>query len=309
VGELEAKACELNPDIILVTETWARPELPDAFFSLPGYKLQTDLRKDREDTANGVGGGLIVYTRTGLVILPFDTQCNFHQHCSFSVKSGSDILNIILLYRPPTSGPNSVLDLEHLINSAPKETVIFGDFNLPQIDWANGQAPNRLNNIIDVCSDKFFNQLVEFPTHLKGNVLDLILTNTPGRVAEIREEGRLSRSDHIMIAANIMVTKPPETTIEQVPNWAKADWVGLKRQLSRAGLTRQMEEAPVEEAWEILKNALLRSVEENVPKKPRRSKNKNPWMNRDILRALRRKKQLWTYQRNTRRWKKQSKTS
>jgi exonuclease III len=61
LGELTAVSQDLNPDIILLTETWCNDKIPDAALSLEGYRLETELRKDRTDTGNGVGGGLLVY--------------------------------------------------------------------------------------------------------------------------------------------------------------------------------------------------------------------------------------------------------
>ncbi len=41
--------------------------------------------------------------------------------------------------------------------------------------------------------------MVEFPTYLKDNVLDLKITNIPERVVDVTEERQLGRSDHVMI--------------------------------------------------------------------------------------------------------------
>ena len=47
-------------------------------------------------------------------------------------------------------------------------------------------------------------QLVKFPTHLKGNILDLVLTNIPERVTEVEEVGRLGSSDHMAILTEVI---------------------------------------------------------------------------------------------------------
>jgi hypothetical protein len=62
IDELKAITQELEPDIILLTETWCNNSVGNAALSLENYKLETELRKDRCDTANGVGGGLLVYS-------------------------------------------------------------------------------------------------------------------------------------------------------------------------------------------------------------------------------------------------------
>ena len=54
--ELNVQAVDLNPDIILLTETWCNQSVSDATLTIPNYHLETELRRDREDTTNGVGG-------------------------------------------------------------------------------------------------------------------------------------------------------------------------------------------------------------------------------------------------------------
>ena len=47
------------------------------------------------------------------------------------------------------------------------------------------------------------------------------------------------------------------------------------------------------EAWDIFKEQLNKVVDDNVPVRRRRNHNRPAWLSRDILRAIRRKKQLW----------------
>ncbi len=90
---------ELEPDIILLTETWCNSSIGNAALSLENYKLETELRKDRCDTANGVGGGLLVYAKNNLQILPSDlTDNNFNQFYSFSIATKSEKFDMFLIY-------------------------------------------------------------------------------------------------------------------------------------------------------------------------------------------------------------------
>ena len=69
LNKLASCAAEERPDFILLTETWCNASINNAALSLPGYQLETDLRKDRENTANGIGGGLLVYTKNGIKVV------------------------------------------------------------------------------------------------------------------------------------------------------------------------------------------------------------------------------------------------
>jgi hypothetical protein len=114
---------ELEPDIILVTETWCNSSIENAALSLENYKLETELRKDRCDTANGVGGGLLVYAKNNIQLLPSDlTDSNFNQFCSFSISTKSEKLDVFLIYRPPSSGQNNLTELCEIVRKADKNT-------------------------------------------------------------------------------------------------------------------------------------------------------------------------------------------
>jgi hypothetical protein len=87
INELACVASDAKPDIILVTESWCHERISDAYLAIPGFQLQPELRVDRMDTANGIGGGLLVYSRDGLDILPCDKVLNFNQYAKFTVKN------------------------------------------------------------------------------------------------------------------------------------------------------------------------------------------------------------------------------
>jgi len=53
----------------LVTESWCNSDVSNAFLSIDGYEIIPDLRMDRENTAGGRGGGLLVYARESVKIL------------------------------------------------------------------------------------------------------------------------------------------------------------------------------------------------------------------------------------------------
>jgi len=207
--------------------------------------------------------------------------------------TGKDQTTITLLYRPPSAGPDSIEGISELIRTCIGNNIFISNFNLPHINWGTYQAAGRAADLVEVCNDKFFEQLVDFPTHIKGNTLDLILTNIPGRISDIEDVGRLGRSDHVMIMLKLETWAHDVPSEQMVPNWRRADWDGLKRTVEQADLAGKMEEANAEQAWNIFKDTVLAAVQNNVPMKPRRTGNKPAWLTRDIIRALRRKRRIW----------------
>jgi len=46
-------------------------DIQDSILSLTNYELINELKCDWIDTANGIGGGLLVNAKSGLMILPY----------------------------------------------------------------------------------------------------------------------------------------------------------------------------------------------------------------------------------------------
>ena len=61
-------------------------------------------------------------------------------------------------------------------------------------------------------------QLLTFPTHTKGNCLDLVISNSPGLVKEVKDAGRLGKSDHVMleIVMSIGATRQEEEVSQKL---------------------------------------------------------------------------------------------
>jgi Reverse transcriptase (RNA-dependent DNA polymerase)/Endonuclease-reverse transcriptase len=284
---------DLKPDLLFITESWCNDNVTNAYLTIPGYQLAPDLRYDRADTCSGIGGGLLVYAKTGMQILSVETNVNFNQHVGFKLVTDTDTLNFILIYRPPRHHPESMINLAQLIRNVPVNTVMVGDFNLPGLDWVKGEARGAgADEVLEACNEKFLEQLVDFPTHLKGNTLDLILTNVPERFLDISNAGRLGTSDHYMILAEFAIGKKQEESASLVRNWWKADWEAMKQELSRESW-EGLDQKSASEAWQQFKDRIENIVERHVPMKPRGRPGRPPWMTREILRAVRRKRRIW----------------
>jgi exonuclease III len=112
INELRAVTADERPDVILLSETWCNGEIGNGELELDGYQLETDCRRDRTDTTNGIGGGLLAYSKSGLAtrtITRFNDN-KFNQFCAFKLLTTKP-LNIILLYRPPNSGMDNIDEL------------------------------------------------------------------------------------------------------------------------------------------------------------------------------------------------------
>jgi hypothetical protein len=129
-------AQDSKPDIILLTETWCNSTISDASLALLDYNLECDLRRDRSDTAAGIGGRLLVYSKKELRILPIDKYDDkeFNQFCAFKISTTGEQLNLILTYRPPSSPQTNSVALCEILRKMDDNTILIGDINMPGID-------------------------------------------------------------------------------------------------------------------------------------------------------------------------------
>ena len=69
------------------------------------------------------------------------------------------------------------------------DIYIVGDFNYPEIDWdlgnTSGDAGTTGQDLMEFLDRNFLTQVVNQPTR-EGNTLDLVFTNVPRYVTEVR---------------------------------------------------------------------------------------------------------------------------
>ncbi len=205
-----------------------------------------------------------------------------------------------LIYRPPSAQAESISELATVVREAGKNSILFGDFNLPDIEWELGTARGRAAELLEAVQDNMMEQLVDFPTHIKENMLDLLLTNIPDRVEEVTDAGRLGKSDHVIIVTKIEVGRDSEEEKEPLPDWRRADWDTMRDELSNINWRARLERKKTSDAWRTFVGTVTRLVEKHVPPRRRRNPNRPAWMTREILRAVRKKKRLWKVVRNNR---------
>ena len=95
--------------------------------------------------------------------------------------------------------------LEEIVSSN-HETIIFGNFNLPYIDWVSltSQAPG--NKLTEFIADKGIIQYVREPTRV-NNILDLVKSTEERLVGNILVGNKLGGADHNMVEFTIKVPR------------------------------------------------------------------------------------------------------
>ncbi len=145
IDELCCVADSVKPDLILVTESWCNGDISDAYLGIDGYELLPDLRQDRENTAKGRGGGLLVFARSSVKVLKLDNNIMFQQYCKFMI----DDVTVYLVYSSPSSPPEAIVELENLVKSVSRNSILIGDFNMPDIDWEAWTGARKSAGFLD----------------------------------------------------------------------------------------------------------------------------------------------------------------
>ena len=161
-----------NFHVLALSETWLSSRILDKEIVPFGYTIY---RSDRESR----GGGVLV--------------CTSHTTPSRLIKSHSsiDMVSIEILsspsivfccvYIPPGCADSHFISVVHAIDDLAlsfERLIIVGDFNLRDVNWQCLSASTHLSNVFcDLIFQHNLSQLIQMPTHIKGNTLDLLITN------------------------------------------------------------------------------------------------------------------------------------
>ena len=135
--------------------------------------------------------------------------------------------------------------------------------------------------------------MVDFPTHEKGNILDVVFTDRPELVLDTEAIGYLGKSDHTILAIEINSGIRYTNNNEQQLDWGKADNNGLSNYLNNMNWSDSLQNQNVEDSWNKLKDTLHEGIARFVPSRDRKSPDCPKWFNKHIKKLTRKKQKLW----------------
>ena len=112
---------------------------------------------------------------------------------------------------------------------------------------------------------------------------------------DVQKLGYLGTGDHMMLEASLVGPGQVVETTELVPDWRKADLVGMKDAIANIDWKEEFGENNGTDCMDTLYKVLDREMDKFVPKKLRRADQKPIWFNKNILRLIRKKKRLWQW--------------
>ena len=87
-------------------------------------------------------------------------------------------------------------------NKAITKHILIGDFNLDTVNWNDICTNNSLHRkFLTLFEDNCLTQLLHSPTHYRGNLLDLVLTDAPQIIKNIyiADHDKFVKSDHYAV--------------------------------------------------------------------------------------------------------------
>ena len=291
MSELRA-VIEINkPDVVALTETWTNSDISNEFLHIDGYEILE--REDRVDTSRGRGGGILLYVRKGVCAWKEDVGGEFCQCVCVKLKGHNEELSVYVVYRSPNSTRENDEMLCSMMNSLRGQFVVVGDFNFPGIRWEMGGSDARSRAFYDTVEDNYMVQHIAESTHVKGNILDLLISNEADVVQEVRMEGRLASSDHELIEADLILETLTSHSDETQRDFAKGKYREMRQHAADIRWEEEMENLGVEDSWSFVKRSLEEMTEKFVPLRRKRSNRSPPWMNGEVRKAVREKKKAW----------------
>lgn len=322
--ELQCIVSEFSYDIIAVNEV--KPKngkiASKDTLKLDGYEFFSN------DFDQGDTRGVCIYVKKHLSATQL-TPNNSHQF-SDSVwvcvkdSSGSNESLFGCIYRSGTIATAKKYDkglLEQLLwassdcNQARK--IIIGDFNYPNVNWSpepsiSSVIPSNSNSrtlssehiFVECIRDTFFHQLITEETRFRNessSVLDLLFTNEPSVVEQIRYLEPLGASDHGGISFKVPVESSPLPRCKRLL-YNRGNYDKLRSLLSINWDSILEDANNLQETYDLFERILQDGITACIPTKktPSITSNKPLWMVPDAIKSSKVKRHLWAKYKQTR---------
>ena len=177
-----------------------------------------------------------------------------------------------LIYIPPNSSITQYENLFNFLNSTNIDSVnliVLGDFNIPDIDWNTLSGfPPVSRQFCDFVFDSGLSELINCPTHIHGNILDLLLTNCEELIQciSVDNQSSLLPSDHHSIIFKIALTKPPtKISCYYIFNYSKGNYDGLHEYLMYSDFSFCSQSHNVEAVWLYIEDVINTAMRLYIP--------------------------------------------
>ena len=234
---------------------------------IPGYSI---FRQDRDSH----GGGIFLIVHDSIPARRISPPTPL-EAIAIEILTPRPVV-ICLVYLPPGLDPNTLTSTISFLSPFihDHQTILLGDFNLPDINWDNLSCSSPSSNLF--CEFVFDHDLLQFireTTHSKGNILDLVLSKSPDLINDVTilssEPFPNLKSDHKLISFSIPCSltknnksKPHLSTF----NFRKGSYDLMNDYIGLCDFTYFYNSNNIEFLWSSLKSLILESIHLFVPK-------------------------------------------
>lgn len=222
-----------------LTETWLHNHT-DAELHISGYKIfRTDSTRRKTSQHGRYSGGVAMYVRNDLAAT-FKPVLNYSDNAIQIIVIYSEHENLALatIYHQPDDHQNNrstsenysqaINELHQVLNISPSPDIfIMGDFNLPHTNWPdctpNQNSSRGEKEMITITNNLLLElsltQIIRKPTHIAGNILDLVFTNNTNIIHDISFIHTLRSISHhcfLDISTSYVPSHIPQQTIPRV---------------------------------------------------------------------------------------------
>ncbi len=221
-----------------------------------------------------IGGGLLIYYEESLnVELIPNLQNNHIENIVVEVKCSNKIKLIFnLIYRSPSS-ENNITD--HIINNIYdcynysiqnnySGIYIIGDFNFPNINWLHSDKNNHI--FYDAITQSGLFQIIYEPTRY-NNILDLVITDSPGFTRNITINPPIKNCDHNIILFSIEYQDNPINILpRKIYKYNQANWDKINKNLQKEPwINKLMSLNNIDDMVSYLQDVIYKEMEYNIP--------------------------------------------
>ena len=209
-------------DILALTETWLGSAIDDHVIHelVPrGYEFHAVSRSGGKR-----GGGVAVLHKSGLKLKKVSPRGHFthFEHADYHVMIHGVTFRLCIIYRPPPSKRNGLVNTVFfdqwsayldIVMLDSHNIIITGDLNF----HLDNPAELDVRRFSETLADRGMTQLVKFPTHRGGHILDVVIVRETGSIISglptvydpclCDKQGNIS-GDHLAVRFAVHASKP-----------------------------------------------------------------------------------------------------
>ena len=233
------------------------------------------------------GGGVLLAIHHSLPSRQFDSPSDLETVTVQLMIMGSPLICVV--YVPPNSDTSYYASLISYLDSisATHRIIILADFNSPGICWSTLHAPSK--SLCDLLFRRNLSQMVDFPTHINGNTLDLVISSPEVHISDLKILSSPLRSDHYMLGftSPLLARHRADSSFSRVSlNYKKADFDNMSSFLLDHDFSSYYQSSDIEFLWHYIKDTILLSISLYTPVIKKRSHLQPPWFTSSIRHQL-----------------------